>query len=261
MGIRAGDLVDTILSKISIDEFEPKTGKSKDVTVVGFNLTEESAGKDLSTFLNSSIHEIRDVEVSPNPNKQGYFMVFVELDRTDNVLENIIKISSDIVNVAGDLRWQASTHLTDDYYPLESDELKRYIITDPEQYLTKEEWEEQARAEEEEMAAQEQAQDNSDAILEFLQASNILEAGINNNKLHMRGARDVATLEIVNFGPAQDIMAEVGIRESALGQLDNTLRKFNSMLGEMNAIPVDDYIVIFNPVTSGNDNILVTKKC
>lgn len=65
-------------------------------------------------------------------------------------------------------------------------------------------------------------------------------------------------LEIVNFGPAKDIMAEVGINESAIKPLDSTLRMFNSMLGEMRAVPIDEYIVVFHP---SQDNVLVTKQC
>ena len=56
-------------------------------------------------------------------------------------------------------------------------------------------------------------------------------------------------------------MEEVGISESAIGTLDSRLRLFNHMLGEMRAIPIDDYIVIFNPVMSGQDKVLVTKQC
>jgi hypothetical protein len=53
-------------------------------------------------------------------------------------------------------------------------------------------------------------------------------------------------------------MAEVGINESAIKPLDSTLRMFNSMLGEMRAVPIDDYIVVFHP---SQDNVLVTKQC
>ena len=35
MALRENDLVNTVLKNISIDEFEPKTGDSKDVMVVG----------------------------------------------------------------------------------------------------------------------------------------------------------------------------------------------------------------------------------
>ena len=50
-------------------------------------------------------------------------------------------------------------------------------------------------------------------------------------------------------------MSELGISESAVKELDYSLRKFNSMLGEMKAIPISEYIVVFG----NDDNILVTK--
>ena len=132
----------------------------------------------------------------------------------------------------------------------------------PETYLTASEFKAQIateQAEAEEQALQEQAEKNSNTILEFLKDSSLLEAGITDNKIHMRGAKDVATLEVVNFGLAKDIMAELNINESAIKPLDSTLRIFNSMLGEMKAVPIDEYIVIFNPAVT--ENILVTKQC
>jgi len=77
MALRENDLVNTMFKEISIDEFEPKTGEAKDVLVLGFYLNEQSSGKDLYHFLNNSVEKIRDVEVSPNPNQEGKFMVFV----------------------------------------------------------------------------------------------------------------------------------------------------------------------------------------
>ena len=92
MGLQTGDLKDTMLKKVSIDEYEPKTGDASEVLVLGFSLRESTQGQDLYNFLNSSIFEIRDVEVSPNPNPDNYYMVFVEIDRNENVLENIRNI-------------------------------------------------------------------------------------------------------------------------------------------------------------------------
>jgi hypothetical protein len=52
-------------------------------------------------------------------------------------------------------------------------------------------------------------------------------------------------------------MAEIGINESAIGDMDSTLKQFNNMLGEMRAIPINEYIVIFHPSQS---NVLITKQ-
>ena len=97
MGLKQNDLKDTILKKISLDEFHPKTGDEKDVAVAGFRVSQSSPGKDLYNFLNRSVIETRDIEVSPNANEEGHYMVFIEMDRNEKLLDNIYKMLS-IIN-------------------------------------------------------------------------------------------------------------------------------------------------------------------
>ncbi len=261
MPLRENDLANTVLKKISVDEFEPKTGTSENVLVLGFQLSENLPSKDLYKFLNNSIIEMRDIEVSPNPNPDGYYMVFVEMDRQEEVLNNIKSIVEEVERLSGKLNWEVSTILSEESIALDNDELIKYIQIDPENYMTKDEFVSQQEAvqqKEEEHRLEEEAKDNSNTILEFLKASNILEAGLNDGKLHLRGARDIATLEVINFGHGPDVMSEVGISESAI-KLEHdkiAMAKLNSMLGEMKALPIDEYIVIYNPA---HRDILVTK--
>ena len=119
--------------------------------------------------------------------------------------------------------------------------------------MTKEEWQEKQVAVELENSV-ETANQN---ILEFLKSSNLLNASINNNTLEVEDKFNEAKLQVVGFGEAKDIMAEIGINESAIGDMDSTLKAFNSMLGEMRAIPINEYIVIFHP---DQTNVLVTKQ-
>jgi len=263
MALREGDLKDTILKTVSIDEFAPKTGDEKDVAVVGFSVVQSYPGQDLYNFINGSVVENRDVELSPNPNTDGYYMVFVEMDRNKDLYKNIAAILSEVKNISGDLNWLAKFPYTENAFDFSDDALiEKYLQSDPNTYLSASEFKEKLMQEEveaEEKALQEQAEENSNTILEFLKNSSLLEAGLNDNKLVMRGAKNVATLEVVNFGPAKEIMAELGINESAIKPLDSTLRQFNSMLGEMKAVPIDEYIVIFNPAIT--ENVLVTKLC
>ena len=254
MGLHTGDLQDTMLKKISIDEYEPKTGDASEVLVLGFSLRESTQGQDLYNFLNSSIFEIRDVEVSPNPNPDNYYMVFVEIDRNDKVLENIRNIVKDVENISGKLPWIGKTHLNDDFLPLFDEGISQYVISDPEKYMTKEQFQQQ-KAEEQAVLDAKVESDNS--IMEFLKSSNLLKASINNNTLEVEDKFNEAKLEVVGFGEAKDIMAEIGINESAIGDMDSTLKQFNNMLGEMRAIPINEYIVIFHPSQS---NVLVTKQ-
>lgn len=266
MSLREGDLKDTILSKVSIDEFEPKTGDPADVMVVGFYASQNSAAEDLYHFLNGSLQETRDIEVSPNPNEEGYYMIFVEIDRNEAALETIQSLLADTARVAGELQWKAKTYLNDEYLPLSEDEVYQYIITDPAKYTTREEFEARmaeesaARAVEEQRIAEETAaQDRSNSILEFLKPTNLLRAGVADGKLHMQDKFGTVSLEVVNFGEGQEIMSELGINESAIKtDFDRTLfGKLKGMLGEMVALPIDQYVVIYNP--NNQQNILVTK--
>jgi hypothetical protein len=261
VALKEGDLKNTILKKISIDEFVPKTGATEDVMVIGLYLNETAPAKDLYHFINNSIIEIRDVEVSPNPNPENYYMVFMELDRNEDALSKIKNIVQEVERLSGKLNWEVSTTLSDDIIKLNDDVLEQYIQQDPENYLSKDEFMAQkleAEQQAEELRLEEEAKDNSSKILEFLKASSLLEAGITDNVLHLRGSRDIASLEIVNFGNSTSVMEEVGITESAL-KLDFdkvAMSKLNAMLGEMRAMPIDEYIVIYNPA---NTDILVTK--
>ena len=147
------------------------------------------------------------------------------------------------------------------YIPLEDDNLLNFVQLDNTNYLSSEEFmakQQEAKEQEEQTRLEEEAKDNSNKILEFLKDSNILEAGINDNKLHIRGSRDIATLDVVNFGHGPDVMTELGISESAI-QLEHdkiAFAKLNAMLGEMKALPIDEYVVIYNPK---HKDILVTK--
>jgi len=256
MGIKVDELKDTMLGKVTIDTFEPKTGESKDVIVVGFHTVDEKVGQDVYEFLNTGVTNVRDVEVSPNPNPDGYYMVFVEIDRNEQSLNVIKEICKDLNNIAGNMKWTGQTHLTDDFHGILNDSINKWLITDPENYMTRDEW--IANTEAEQAAEAERTQEYESAILEFARQSS-LNVNITENIITMTDARNnTAKLEVVGFGSANDTMSKVGIHESAIKPLDSTLRLFNSMLGEMKAIPIDEYIVIFR---EGADNILVTKLC
>ena len=261
MPLKEGDLKNTVLKKLSIDEYEPKTGNPNEVVVLGFHVNESTPGKDLYHFLNNSIVEIRDVEVSPNPNPDNFYMVFVELDRNDKVIGNIKALVEEVERLAGKLEWKFKTPVLEDVVDFDDNMLSQYVQDDADNFLSPEEFKQaQAEAEQqaEEKRLEEEAQSNSNKILEFLKPSNILEAGLNDGKLHIRGSRDIATFEVINFGHGPDVMEELGINESAIKiDFDKVqLSKLNSMLGEVRAIPIDEYIVMYNPA---HKDILVAK--
>jgi hypothetical protein len=62
----------------------------------------------------------------------------------------------------------------------------------------------------------------------------------------------------VSFGDADTALAEAGIGESPILESDYNTRVFNEMLGQLNAVKIDEYIVVFNTNTK---QALVGKPC
>lgn len=71
------DLIDLVKPTIEIDTYKPKI--DDDNIVVAFFVHDEDPAYDLSRFLEFSSKDILDTEVSPAPNRIGYYIVFVEI--------------------------------------------------------------------------------------------------------------------------------------------------------------------------------------
>lgn len=266
MPLRHEDLKDTVLKKISFDEYEPKTGAEADVAVIGFYLKSESAGRDLYNYLSNSVVENRDVELSPNPDEKGYYMVFLELDRKEGMLDLVDELIEDVERVAGKLKWEVKTPYLSDYMPFAQG--RDYLQSDPIAFLTAAEYKDKLEAEMNKVAEPEVqpevqpevTDEQNESIMEFLHNSNLLSADIVENILSMQDARGNLNLEVVNFGYGPDVMGDLGISESAIKvDPDKFLfDKLNSMLGEMKALPIDNYVVIYDP---SHKDVLVTRTC
>ena len=96
-GLRPGDLEHLVSSTISINEFEPKSGD--DVVVIAFYVKDEEPADDLASFIERGTHDILDTEVSPAPDENGNYLVFVEISKnsdlmsvTKNILHDIQKL-------------------------------------------------------------------------------------------------------------------------------------------------------------------------
>ena len=260
MPLREGDLIDTVLKKISVDEFEPKTGKEKDVAVIGFYLNSESAGQDLYNFISSSVIENRDIELSPNANEDGYYMVFVEIDRKDGLMDSVIQLASEVERVSGKLNWEIKTPYLEEYVSLK--DAHRYVQQNSEEYLDASSMKDKLSNELEKATSDSEPDETeaNESIMEFLHNSNLLDVNIAESMLTLKDARGILNLEIVNFGYGPDVMSELGISESAI-KLDPDqalFDKLKSMLGEMKALPIDNYVVIYDPA---HKDVLITKPC
>ena len=78
----AGDLISLVSDKISINEYNAKIDPN--AMVLAFFVKEEDPAYDLSRFIEfGPIKDVLDTEVSPAPDENGNYLVFVEIVNKD----------------------------------------------------------------------------------------------------------------------------------------------------------------------------------
>ena len=107
-GLRVGDLTDLVLPKVSIDEYESKI--SKDAIVVGFYVDHKDPATDLSSFIEKGAGNILDTEVSPAPDDDGNYLVFVEFMRNEKFPEDVEDVLDSLEALTGIKEWQYNAY-------------------------------------------------------------------------------------------------------------------------------------------------------
>lgn len=249
MSLKENDLNGVLLPKISIDEFEPKTGEKENISVIGFYVGESQAGEDLANFINKGALPYRDVEVSPNPTEDNEFMVFVEFDRNEELLPNIQTLVNDISHLSGDLDWQVKPLVSDEAVAFDLSILADLVAQTPETYQTLDQRKEM------------EALDKTTSIEHFLMDNtNLTQAILNDNILDLKDYKYSVQLEFINFGEGKLALSESGLSELAIdSDFDHTLLKtLESMRGSLNIIPINKHIVFHSPAT---DQVLIARPC
>lgn len=105
-GMWQGDLNDLVSSKVSIDEYESKVDDK--AMVIGFYVHDMDAASDLNRFIQKSTVDILYSEVSPAPNQQGFYMVFVELLDNAKLVDNICELIEEVTFLTNVEEWTAN---------------------------------------------------------------------------------------------------------------------------------------------------------
>lgn len=107
-GLRADDLKEMVLPVFKVDTYASKMGEDKDVCVLTFEVRDRQPAKDLMEFLEKGFSYVLDSDVSSGENEYGGYFVFVELDRTPKLAENIKEIMYGVKKLTGidDFRFQ-----------------------------------------------------------------------------------------------------------------------------------------------------------
>ncbi len=239
MGLRHLELENMVLPLISVDEFEPKTGTTEEVIVAAFFCKDELPAIDLDEFIDKSVIEILDSEVSPNPNEDSFYLVFIEFKRQPNFWIKLYDIVSDIENVTGKQEWQVQPYLIDELYDLHDTALHDVVITDEDKYVPRKEFEQ--------------------TVESYFQDSDLLFFDSDETHIKMGGSGAQSIYEFIGFGTTDNLIKRLRLDEQHIDLMHTSmpLGSLRGMLGGNWEIQtISDYYFI-NKV--GSDRSVVVK--
>ncbi len=135
--VKVNDLRGMVSPIISIDQFKSKLAKDHKVIVMGIKVKDQDPAKDLSQFIESALNEkVLDVDVSPGPNENGEYTVFVEISRHSDAFEVLESIVNDITRVDNEFfNVNFSAYEKKSYQPFTKENFESSVILDAKDYL------------------------------------------------------------------------------------------------------------------------------
>lgn len=134
-GIQNNDLADLVKNTVSIDQYKSKLGKDENVIVIAIEVLNKDPADDLSQFIESG-HKILDVDVSTGPNEEGYYSVYVEINRDSEAYTMIDKIFADVKRADNTIdKFEFLSYKSDMAVDWNEENFKDKVITSSYDYL------------------------------------------------------------------------------------------------------------------------------
>lgn len=126
-GLRPSDLKEMVYSNLEIDTYRSKMGEDRDVCVLTFRVKDRAPAKDLMEFIEKGFHFVLDSDVSSGENDKGDYFVFVEIERSSKLSEQIKDIVQSVEKLTSLNEWKFKYHKSSKTYDLSEETLKSVI--------------------------------------------------------------------------------------------------------------------------------------
>lgn len=91
-GLRSGDLRNYVSDVFTVDRFKSKMGEDRDIVVLGFRVRERYPAIDMMEFIEKGYDFILDADMSAGEENDGQYQVFVEIERTPKLQEQLTEL-------------------------------------------------------------------------------------------------------------------------------------------------------------------------
>lgn len=134
--LEMGDLKRLVHNELHIDEYKSKMGDDADICVLSFKVAGKEPSADLVNFIEKGYDWVLDADVSSGEKEGGDYLVFVELDRTPEVPDQVVLMIEDILNLTEQTvdEWRFKYRKSTNEHPLTVEALAKTIPLTPEDY-------------------------------------------------------------------------------------------------------------------------------
>ncbi len=136
-GLRSGDLSDYVSDLFTVDQYRSKMGEDKDVLVLGFRVKEKYPAIDLVEFIEKGYDFILDADMSAGEEHDGQYQVFVEIERTPSLTEQLKELLSGLSQVTDNYDWRFRYQKSPTSIEFNEDTVKKHIPMTTEEYEDK----------------------------------------------------------------------------------------------------------------------------
>ena len=106
MSLRKNDLEGLVNHVFEVDSYKSKLGNDEDVVVISFTLESKEPAQDLENFIEQGYSFVIDADATEGETDDGEYKVFVEIERTRHIPEQIMEILAGIERLVGDNKFR-----------------------------------------------------------------------------------------------------------------------------------------------------------
>ena len=136
-GLRSGDLKNYVSEVFTVDIYSSKMGEDSDVVVLGFRVREKNPAIDMMEFIEKGYPFILDADISAGEENDGQYQVFVEIERTPNLTEQLTDLLKGIGQLCDCRNWKFRYQKANQSVEFNEDSITKNIPLTKEDYTAK----------------------------------------------------------------------------------------------------------------------------
>jgi hypothetical protein len=133
-GLRPMDLKEMVHPIFDVDTYKSKMGEDRDVCVLSFKVKDRAPAKDLMEFIEKGFDFVLDSDLSSGENDKGEYFVFVELERSEKLAEQIKELATSINKLTGIDNWKFRYHKQSNAYDVVEENLSKIVPRSSSEY-------------------------------------------------------------------------------------------------------------------------------